>query len=135
MNFNSDFETFGLHLMLDGYDCDPGLLRDKGRLTTLLDALTRDLGMHQLMPAVVLEVGAQNRKDPGGLSGFVLVAESHLSCHTFPNRKFVTIDAYTCQSDWDVEKVTATLAKAFQIGDFDRHVQQQGVKYPAGNLV
>jgi len=38
------------------------------------------------------------KKDPGGWSGFVIIAESHISIHTFPARRFVSIDVYTCKN-------------------------------------
>ena len=91
-------ETFGLHLMVDGYDADESLLRDKEALLQILDAIPKSMGMHCISDPVVVEVGPKNRKDPGGLSGFVLIAESHVSFHTFPKRGFVTIDVYTTNS-------------------------------------
>ncbi len=59
-----------------------------------------------------MEVGPKNRKDPGGISGFVMIAESHFSLHTFPARRFVTLDIYTCQNSLDTAAITAQLAAA-----------------------
>jgi S-adenosylmethionine decarboxylase len=126
-------EQFGVHLMLDGYDADPALLADAARLRSLLDRLPAEMGMHPLHAPVVVEVGPKNRKDPGGLSGFVMIAESHLSFHTFPARGFVSIDIYTCQNDLDTERVGASLRAAFGIRDADVHVQRRGLRYPSEN--
>jgi S-adenosylmethionine decarboxylase len=128
-------EQFGVHLMLDGYHADPALLADQGRLRALLDRLPAEMGMHPLHTPVVLSVGPKNRKDPGGLSGFVMIAESHLSFHTFPARGFVSIDIYTCQNDLNVAAVTTRLQQAFGIRDADVHVQKRGLRYPAENLM
>jgi S-adenosylmethionine decarboxylase len=127
-------EQFGVHLMLDGYDADPALLADADRLHRILDHLPAEMGMHPLHAPVVVEVGPKNRKDPGGLSGFVMIAESHLSFHTFPARGFVSIDIYTCQNDLDIARVSARLRAAFGIRDADIHVQKRGMRYPADNL-
>jgi S-adenosylmethionine decarboxylase len=126
---------FGTHLMLDGYDADPALLADEGALRALLARLPGEMGMHPLHAPLVLSVGPQNRKDPGGLSGFVMIAESHLSFHTFPARGFVSIDIYTCQNDLDVAAVSARLTAAFGIRDADVHVQKRGLRYPAEDLI
>lgn len=126
---------FGVHLMLDGYDCDPARLADRAGLAALLAQLPADLGMHPIADPVVVEVGAQNRKDPGGLSGFVMIAESHLSFHTFPARRFISIDIYTCQNDLDCDGVATRLRTAFGIGDADVHVQRRGLRYPAENVL
>ena len=57
--------------------------------------------MHKLIEPIVVEVGQLSDKDPGGLSGYVLIAESHISIHTFPLRGFVSADVYTCQNSLD----------------------------------
>lgn len=125
---------FGVHLMIDGYGGDPARLADRAGLADLLARLPAELGMHPIAPPVVVEVGAQNRKDPGGLSGFVMIAESHLSFHTFPARRFISIDVYTCQDDLDCDAVGHRLRAAFGIMDADVHVQRRGLRYPANDL-
>ena len=127
-------ETFGLHLMVDGYDADESLLRDKEALLQILDAIPKSMGMHCISDPVVVEVGPKNRKDPGGLSGFVLIAESHVSFHTFPKRGFVTIDVYTCQNDLDTDKLTQAFISAFGIRRSDVYIQKRGIRYPAENI-
>jgi S-adenosylmethionine decarboxylase len=126
---------FGVHLMLDGYGCDPLRLADRAGLEALLHRLPAELGMHTICAPVVVEVGPLNSKDPGGLSGFVMIAESHLSFHTFPARRFISIDVYTCQNDLDSDGVAARLQAAFGIMDADLHVQKRGLRYPAENLI
>lgn len=132
----ADFKTeqFGVHLMLDGYGASKGLLEDADALRALLESLPREMGMHTICDPVVVSVGPKNRKDPGGLSGFVLIAESHLSFHTFPDRGFVTIDVYTCQNDLDIDSAIAKLSLAFGISSFDTFVQPRGLRYPTQNL-
>jgi S-adenosylmethionine decarboxylase len=121
---------FGLHLMFDGYDADPARLADADALARLLQDAPARLGMHAIAPAVVVSVGPMNAKDPGGVSGFVLIAESHISFHTFPARRFVTADVYTCRDEIDRPAVEALLAAAFGARRFDTFVQDRGLSYP-----
>lgn len=121
---------FGLHLMFDGYDADPSRLADADALARLLQDAPARLGMHAIAPAVVVSVGPMNAKDPGGVSGFVLIAESHISFHTFPARRFVTADVYTCRDEIDRPAVEALLAAAFGTRRFDVFVQDRGLSYP-----
>ena len=93
------------------------------------------MGMHTICDPVVVEVGGNCVKDPGGLSGFVMIAESHISFHTFPARGFVTIDLYTCQNDVDTDTIANRLMTAFGIVDSDIYVQQRGMRYPAQDLI
>ncbi|MCF1708427.1 S-adenosylmethionine decarboxylase [Tabrizicola sp. J26] len=127
-------EQFGLHLMIDGYDADPERLADAPLLEGLLVSLPDRLGMHRICTPVLVNVGPMNRKDPGGLSGFVMIAESHFSLHTFPARGFVTLDIYTCQNSLDTDAITGHLAEALGMSDFDVFVQPRGLRYPSQNL-
>lgn len=127
-------EPFGVHLMIDGYDADGPLMTDPVALRALLDELPAEMGMHAICAPMVVSVGPNCHKDPGGLSGFVMIAESHISFHTFPARAFVTIDLYTCQTGLDRQRTIDRLLRAFQLSDADVHVQERGLRYPAANL-
>ena len=127
-------EPFGVHLMIDGYRANGPLMTDAAALRRLLDTLPRDMGMHAICAPVVVEVGPNCHKDPGGLSGFVMIAESHISFHTFPARGFVTIDLYTCQAGLDRQGTIDRLLDAFGIAEAEVHVQDRGLRYPAENL-
>jgi S-adenosylmethionine decarboxylase len=129
-----DISTFGVHYMVDGYQADPVKLADKTALRELLNDLPTKLGMHTIADPQVVEVGELNRKDPGGVSGFVLIAESHISFHTFSKRGFVTIDVYTCQDHIDAEKLTKMFVSAFKITDYDEKVIERGTKYPVEDI-
>jgi len=125
---------FGVHFMLDGYGCSLEILKDKEKLLHMLQTIPLNMGMHTINDPVVVEVGPKNTKDPGGLSGFVMIAESHISFHTFPERGFVTIDVYTCQNELDTNKLTQEFTEAFLIKKSDVHIIKRGTKYPAENI-
>jgi len=131
---NNNVEQFGVHYMLDGYGAAPDILNNTATLKSILDTLPAKMGMHPLNIPVVVEVGEKNRKDPGGLSGFVMIAESHISFHTFPKRGFVTIDVYTCQNDLDTDKLTAEFTEAFKLTEVDEYIKKRGTKYPVANI-
>jgi S-adenosylmethionine decarboxylase len=130
----SNVEQFGVHYMLDGYGADPETLKNIGTLTNILHDVPHSMGMHTICEPVVVEVGPKNRKDPGGVSGFVMIAESHVSFHTFPNRGFVTIDVYTCQDEMDYKRLTKNFVESFGLKDYDETVVKRGTKYPTNNI-
>ncbi|MFC3685037.1 S-adenosylmethionine decarboxylase [Hydrogenophaga luteola] len=127
-------EQFGVHLMFDGYGASPERLSNLDMLRNLLIDLPRALGMHAICEPCVVEVGPLNRKDPGGVSGFVMIAESHISFHTFPARRFVSADVYTCQNDLDTDRVKAMLSIAFWAESAEVNVVSRGTRYPSENL-
>ena len=128
-------EQFGVHFMLDGYGASAEMLKDKEKLAKMLVDIPVSMGMHTISEPTVVEVGPKNRKDPGGLSGFVLIAESHISFHTFPARGFVTIDVFTCQNEMDNINLTDLFTQAFQIKRADTFVQKRGMNYPTENIL
>lgn len=127
-------ETFGVHLMYDGYEGDPRKLADLDGLRALLSDMPAALGMHTISDPLVVEVGPLNPKDPGGISGVVLIAESHIGFHTFPARGFVTADVYTCQGEMDRDRVVALLGEAFGTRSAEVHIQKRGLRYPSENI-
>jgi S-adenosylmethionine decarboxylase len=125
---------FGVHLTLDGYRGAPQLLADEEHVRTCLSELPERLGMHKIMEPAVMELGQLSPKDPGGVSGFVMIAESHISIHTFPLRGFISADVYTCQNSLDVERICEYFADAFGLQDLEINVVKRGTRYPQHNI-
>lgn len=131
---NTQATHFGVHYMLDAYNAHPEKLKDKEALTELLTNLPNEVGMYAISKPVVVEVGPNNKKDPGGVSGFVMVAESHISFHTFPGRGFVTIDAYTCNDSIPKDELTSRFKAYFEFEEADVQVVKRGTNYPLENI-
>jgi spermidine synthase len=86
----------GLHLTGDLFDCgcSASLLTDLAALSKLCRDATVDAGL-----TIVDEkyhVFPDFNGQPGGITGTVLLAESHLAIHTWPERRGVTLDVYVC---------------------------------------
>ena len=133
-NMEKATTQFGVHYMLDGHNASPRALEDQALLSALLNDLPTKMGMHALHEPVVLEVGPKNRKDPGGYSGFVVIAESHISFHTFPKRGFISVDVYTCQNQLDTDKLTEELTETFKIRQPEVQVVKRGTEYPVVDI-
>jgi S-adenosylmethionine decarboxylase len=71
----------------------------------------------------------------GGVTGVVLLAESHLAVHTWPELGAVTIDVYVCNFSGDnsarAEELLATLEAAFEPAAVERQRLQRGAAGPA----
>jgi len=63
-----------------------------------------------------------------GISGFVLIAESHLSIHTFPARGLVWADIFSCKG-FDAERVVERVKSTFGLGDTRLHLLERGLEY------
>ena len=126
---------FGSHLTLDGYGGSFEKLNNKKLIYKCLEELATKLGMRKLYGPKVVECGAVNPKDSGGFSGFLMIIESHLSCHTFPYRKFVSIDVYTCQGQIDKDFVVGYFKNAFDLKEVEVNYIVRGTHFPAEDVV
>lgn len=133
-NTSSDNFFFGVHFMVDGYNAPATVLKDRSVLETALATIPKNMGMYTISEPTIVEVGANNKKDPGGLSGVVLIAESHISFHTFPSRGFVTIDVYTCKDSLNTDKLLVELRSAFKFTSEETHLIERGRNYPTADL-
>lgn len=127
-------EHFGEHLMIDGYGGNEQLLDSRELVEGSLTELLGVLGMHALAPPVVFNAPDNHIKDPGGWSGFVVIAESHISIHTFPKRGFVSIDVYTCRNGLDVETIKRYFTEKFGLTELEVNFTKRGTRYPAHNI-
>jgi S-adenosylmethionine decarboxylase len=122
-------ETFGLHLMVDGYGCDPSRLNDKDFIHRFLDEFPEDIGMTKLMSPYVASYTEDDR-GLTGLSGFVLIAESHVSIHTFPLEGYVSIDVFSCKP-FDTVAAEREIARKFGMTRMECNILDRGLEYPA----
>lgn len=125
---------FGEHVTIDGYEGSPERLNDENVVHTALTELCDALRMHPLMEPIVIPAPDNHIKDPGGWSGFVIIAESHISIHTFPRRRFVSADVYTCKNGIDQAFVIDFFKEKFELEDVETHFVKRGLKYPEHNL-
>lgn len=127
------FAPFGVHLMLEAYNCSPRMLRDANIAYKILDELPEKIHMTKMtLPYVVFTPG-NDHKDPGGWSGFVIIQESHISLHTFVKRRFVTVDVYSCK-EFDTKVTVEYLKKIFKTDEIEYKVEIRGKRYPQENI-
>ncbi len=119
---------FGPHLMVDGYGCDKKKLQDLKLIYRILDELPGRIGMTKIMPPYVFKYSGVKPED-WGLSGFVLIAESHISIHTFPEKNFVSCDIFSCK-EFDAEFSSGYLQKVFEMTKVEARVLDRGTEFP-----
>jgi S-adenosylmethionine decarboxylase len=121
-------DGFGPHLMLDGYGCAKAKLEDLNLIYRILDELPARIGMTKIMPPYVFKYSGVKPED-WGLSGFVLIAESHISIHTFPEKNFVSVDIFSCKA-FDADFASAYLKNVFGMAKFETNVLDRGSEFP-----
>lgn len=89
----------GEHLLLDLYGVAPALLRDAHALEVALREAADALGatiLHAHLHRFDSLRSGSPAGEQGGVTGVLLLAESHLSIHTWPEHGFAAIDAFMC---------------------------------------
>jgi S-adenosylmethionine decarboxylase len=96
--------------IVDAFGCEPLRLRSPAALGAIFAALVRDLGLRPIGEPVW-----HSFPGPGGVTGFLLLQESHLACHTFPETRFAAFDLYCCRprAEWPwAERLSELLGAA-----------------------
>ena len=119
---------FGPHLMVDAYGCDKAKLEDLGLVASILDELPPAIDMTKIMPPYVFKYHAPVPQD-WGLSGFVLIAESHISIHTYPEKNYLSIDIFSCKS-FDYQQAVAYATELFGIARHEINLLDRGLEFP-----
>jgi len=114
-----------MHLAIDGYGTDTGKLQDKDLLYEFLDTYPASLGMTKITePKVLTYVGSV--PEDWGLSGFVIIAESHISVHTFPSRNYINVDVFSCK-EFDTEKALEDVKRVFALKEVTNWTMRRGL--------
>lgn len=97
----------GRHLLIELYGCPAELLNDLAFLREAMLGAARDC-----KATIVTDVF--HRFQPHGLSGVVVVAESHLAVHTWPEHGCASVDVFSCGATMQPERVEAYLKARLQ---------------------
>ena len=108
-NINSDFAEFALgkHLTAEYYDCNPEVLADPARMEALFVEAAIASG------ATVLGAHFHDFQ-PQGISGFVIIAESHISVHAWPEHDYAAVDIFTCGESIDFQAAVDSLRDSME---------------------
>jgi S-adenosylmethionine decarboxylase len=103
----------GTHLLADLFDCDH--LADEARIEAALRAAVAASG------ATLLALHVHGFGDAQGVTGVALLAESHISIHSWPERRYAAIDIFLCGQRHDLDAGLAALAEGLHA----RRVEQR----------
>jgi len=99
----------GKHVLAEFYDCDRTKLDDEAFLRRQAVAAARAMG------ATIVGVHS-HRYQPQGVSVVIILAESHLSLHTWPEFDLASIDIFVCNPDTDPQLAKAHLTEVLEAG-------------------
>ena len=115
----------GRHLIIDLHDVSGPLLADLPLIKRTLTEAARIAG------ATLLNIDLHRFEPNGGISGVAVLAESHISIHTWPERGYAAIDAFMC-GNARPERAIKVLQDAFGPGHIQINELKRGMVADAG---
>lgn len=102
----------GIEWIVDAHGCDPSALRDPGRLGALFDRIVEALALTPVAGPLW-----HSFPPPGGVTGVIVLAESHLACHTFPEYGSICVNVFCCRASaqLDAERIIADVLGATSV--------------------
>ena len=104
-------QNIGSHCILELYQCDHAKLNDEAFIRTTITSSAKVAG------ATLINLVTHSFK-PQGVTGLALLAESHISIHTWPEIGYAAIDVFTCGDHTMPEKACKLLFKDFLAKNF-----------------
>jgi len=119
---------FGQHLMVDGYGSDRDKLTDINYIYDFLSNYPTEIAMTKIMPPYVFRYSGVRPED-WGISGFVLIAESHISIHTFPEKRYLSLDIFSCK-EFNGQKAIEDVKRLFSLEKIEIRNLERGLEFP-----
>jgi len=82
-------ETRSNHLLVEFFDCNKSILQSQTMIENLMNAAAKASNVTILQSAF-------HKFSPQGITGIIIISESHLSIHTWPEYGYASVDFYTC---------------------------------------
>jgi S-adenosylmethionine decarboxylase len=123
----------GTEWLVDATGCDSDALRDPNVLRSLFGRIMTELEL-----IAVGEPTWHRFPSPGGITGIVLLTESHLACHTYPEYGIATFNLYCCRTrpDWpweerlrDALSATRVIVRVVERDTGDLHINHDSQNY------
>lgn len=114
--------VIGRHIIVELYDCDADILNNRQLIEQILVEAALQAG------AEVREV-AFHKFAPQGVSGVVIISESHLTIHTYPELKYAAVDLFTCGNKSDPWKAYAYIAQHLKAKEVQTWEFKRGTKF------
>lgn len=120
-------KALGTHIVCELSGCDAAALTDVDAVREMM------IGAAKASRATIMEV-AFHRFEPQGVSGVVVLAESHISIHTWPEAGYAAMDFYTCGDHTDPWLACEHAAKVLSAKTMHTTEVKRGIAQPSGTF-
>lgn len=119
---------FGPHLMLDCSGCNLEKISNLEYVFKFLNELPDRIGMTKITQPYVFPYEGLIPEDKG-ITGTVIIAESHITFHSFIDKDYFFFDVFSCKH-FDVDAVAKIVMETFEVKTVERHQAIRGINFP-----
>lgn len=112
-------KSLGQHLILELYGCPAALLDDPRHVENTLTQAVQASGATMIRPFF-------HQFAPQGVSGVIIISESHFTIHTWPEYGYAALDVFTCGDCIDMDAAATTLREGFGAAQMQRMMLSRG---------
>jgi len=116
----------GNHLIIEAFDCNKNVLSDVEAIKNFLNRVPYIIETKKLGEPVVVHSQHENKRE-SGISGFVIILDSHVSIHTYPEKRYASIDIYSCK-EFDIDKVIEYVKEFFETEKIETETVPRGIE-------
>ena len=109
----------GKHILAEFWDCDVDFLSDKEKIESAMLEAAKNA-------KVTIVEKCFHTFSPYGVSGVVVIAESHLAIHTWPEYKYAAVDFFTCSHNCNTEAAINFLKQKFNAKNVSSQMIKRG---------
>ena len=120
-------QTLGKHLIIDGSDCNYQTLCNVELVRSFLDSLPEQIDMKKILPALSFP-WTDCQPEEWGVTGFVLISTSHITIHTFPEKRFLFADCFSCKA-FNEKRVMGLFVETFGIKHLETRTIDRGASH------
>ncbi|MCK4665693.1 adenosylmethionine decarboxylase [Candidatus Dependentiae bacterium] len=104
--------ALGIEILCDFYNCNKEKMSDKNEIEKIIIKAVEESGATIIETKLFLF-------SPYGLTGLIIITESHFSIHTWPEHGYIAIDYFTCNEKLDLSKTIEILKNYFEPENID----------------
>lgn len=119
-------QALGYHTLIELYDCNSTKINDTKLVEkTLLKAA--EIANLSIVKSTI------HHFNPIGVSGVVVIKESHIAIHTWPEHNYVALDFFTCNTSYNLEQAISYICTIFETKNINKQVIKRGEKVKERN--
>ncbi len=113
-------QALGRQILVEYYNCDPDIINDVSQIESILLEATRKSN------ASIISHNF-HKFSPHGVSGTVVIAESHVAIHTWPEYGYAAVDIFTCGETIDPWIIQEHIKDCFRSGNVSSMEMKRGM--------